>query len=237
MGNMSVDVKMLKDGKRTVIVIDGADAKSDEIAWALLQNYFGFLDDSSEQSGHAEQEMASSLTEANDSPQQEAPIPVPPFLMVQGLEPLPEESIKAPSQEELDGMEDYRLARQRNRYLISSGKYAGMTPIEALHKDNENALIEFFNMTRHMKKGSPEREEIISSCKQYLLNIGSRADLYPDRQSRVNFLLTFDKMGGLKAIINGFSSVADFCNYASDEEINIAFRQTLYALQERGRNG
>ena len=237
MGNMSVDVKMLKDGKRTVIVIDGADAKSDEIAWALLQNYFGFLDDGSDLPEHTEQNTAPNSTGAEDSAQQEAPIPTPPFLMVQGLEPLPEEPIKAPTQKELDGMEDYRLARQRNRYLVPSGKYAGMTPIEALHKDNENALIEFFNMTLHMKKGSPEREEIISSCKQYLLNIGSRADLYPDRQSRVNFLLAFDKMGGLKAIVNGFSSVADFCNYASDEEVNIAFRQTLYALQERGRNG
>ena len=237
MGNMSVDVKMLKDGKRTVIIIDGADAKSDEIAWMLLQNYFGLLDDSSELLEHAEPNTVTASTGEEGSSHQETPIPAPPFLVVQGLEPLPEEPIKAPTSQELDGMKEYRLARQRNHYLVPSGKYAGMTPIAALHKDNENALIEFFNMTLHMKKGSPEREEIISSCKQYLLNISSRADLYPDRQSRVNFLLAFDKMGGLKAIINGFSSVADFCNYASDEEINIAFRQTLYALQERGRNG
>lgn len=220
--NMNVEAKMLKDGNRTIIIIEGSDEERDDLAWKILRTYFGFLDEPIDDAS------------MSDSAETSEPQPIPGLLEVQGLEPVQETPLKVPTDEELNNMEDYRLSRQRNHHLVPFGPYKGQTPIEALHKDREAALVAFFNMAAQMQD-CPEKEEIIRSCKQFMSTMASLIPDYPDRESKVKCLSMLSKMGGLGQIINGYQSIADFCNYASDSEVETAFIQTMYSFQERGR--
>ena len=224
--NLNVDAKMLKDGKRTVIIIEGADETRDELAWQILSTYFGFTDYIPDQEAASQDSEGDTEVSSNQA--------LPGMLEIKGLEPVKETSFAAPTSDDLKQMEDYRLSRQRNHHVVPEGPYKGMTPIEALHKDNEVALVSFFNLVMQMRDCA-EREEIIRSCKQYMSTMARRIDYYPDRESKVNCLCILSKMGGLDQIINGYQSLPDFCNYASDSEIDTAFVQTMFSFQERGR--
>lgn len=217
----NIDIKMLKDGKRTVIIVTGADEERDEAVWRLLKIYYGFDD------GPAPDEIQETKT-SHDIPENTGPIHG--LMEVKGLTPVPDENIELP---DTNKMESYSNYRQRNRHVIPNGPFAGMTPLEALQRHQEEALVSLFFLAKQLPD-SPERDEIIWSCRQYMSSMALKMDDYPDRESKIKCLLNLAKMGGIDAIINGYQSISDFCSNASDDEVKIAFERTMYSFVERG---
>jgi hypothetical protein len=56
---------------------------------------------------------------------------------------------------------------------------------------------------------------------------------YPDRESKINFLSTIDKILTISPFIVGFESLKSFSNFAQDNEINDVFKKATQALQNR----
>lgn len=230
----TVNVKMLKEGKRTIIIVEGADEVRDEVAYRILSTYYGLergiplLPDTDDVPGSA----APTEAPENGEDPPAARTPMPGLMNVKGLTPAPEEPVEAPDEAAINQMENYASARQRNHHLVPYGPYNGMTPVGALMRDRENALVVFFYMAKEMND-SAEKDEIVRACKQYMGNLPNTIKDYPDRESKLNCIVTLSKLGSLAACINGYQSLKDFCDNAADSEVDNVFKLVLYSFQDR----
>lgn len=219
-----LQVQMLKDGKRTVIVISGAEPEQDELAYQLITTYF-----------------SSALTCASCSPAPVQPVPAqqlsevaatPEVMVVEDLEAV-EDSISIPSEEAFSMMEDYSIARSRNKYVISAGEYCGITALDALHRDQEVALARLHKYATGMKD-SAERDEIIVTCKQYMRDLPMTTKEYLTRERKCEFIRNIASMTTVVPFINGYVDVRSFIDTASDAEVSAAIEALAYALGKRG---
>ena len=211
-------VQMLKDGKRTVIIINGAGKGQDEIAYKIVTAYNASM------LGIPVEVPTVSETEHED---------VLPFETVEGLTPPPEPKVEVPTEKEVSQMEPYSIARSRNQYTISNGTYKGMTVLEALHKENETALVRLYEYATNMKD-SGERDEIIEVCKQYMTSLPVKVAEFMTKERKCSFIKTISEMSSITPFISGYMDLYSFENYASNEEIDKATKNLAEALYERG---
>ena len=126
------------------------------------------------------------------------------------------------------------MFRQRGKHIISNGPYKGITPFEALEKDNEAALVLLFNLAKDMTV-CEERDEIIASCKQYMANLPSIANrLFATRESKITFIRNVAGMTPISQFVNGYPSVDSFCVGATEQEIDTTFYNLAWYLSDRG---
>lgn len=205
--NERINIKMVKDASRTVIVIEGPSEERDLVAYHLVQNYLGF-----------------------DTKDEVSPIP-----KVEGIAP-PPKSGDMPSQEEINTMTDIRKLNRRG-VIISSGPYAGKTAVEALALDKSSALGKLFTYARNLPNDSLERSEISKTCKQWMYNAPSLENEYTTRSSKLAFINDARAIGSLETYFNGYKDFESFSQYASDEEVNVTFGFILKHLQDRSMHG
>jgi|GEM_PF-3349299 len=220
MNPTKLQVQMLKDGKRTVIIVNGASAEQDELVYKIVSAYYA--------SGLG-MEVAVPETEDRLDSEEENLL----FEEVKGLTPPPEPKHEVPTDEEVGDMEPYHIARSRNQHLISQGEYANMTALEALHQDNELALVRLHKYATGMKD-SAEKDEIISTCKQYMVSLPAKTREFFTRERKCRFAKTIADMATISPFISGYMDLNSFEMYASDEEINNTVINLAAALCERG---
>ena len=123
-----MDFKMVKDGSRTIIVLDGADSETDAALYRILCAACGI----EAPIGAAEQAAtAESL----------------PTTRVEGLSPAPEAD-KIPSADAINQMDSYADILRRGT-TISSGAYKGMTAQQVLNKDKEAGMATLSSHIKH----------------------------------------------------------------------------------------
>jgi len=217
MGTEMTNIKMLKDKGRTIIIITGADRERDEAAYQIVSSYMF----------HQSGADVSQAVCDSDAP----PLPIS---EVHGLEAPAEKDVGIPDEEQISQMEDYSMFRQRGLHTIGCGTYKGMSPFEALQRDNEKALIALFNLTKEMTP-CEERTEIISACKQYMANLPATANgLYDTRERKVTFIQTVAGMTPITQFVNGYPDVDSFCAGATEPELNTTFYNLAWYLADRG---
>ena len=241
-----LNIKMLKDNGRTVIIIDGADRARDEAAYHIINAYIGTQD----VPDPAPASLAGPNTGATESLQEnsggdlvaqkpsvlhkEKVIEAPPFQEVIGLSPAPAPKQEMPTEDAIGRMEDYALARQRGTDIISRGTYAGMTPISALTQYNDFALAELFSIASTMS-ACDEKAEIIRACKQHMASLPETGNnLYTTRDEKIQFIKNMANMTPIETFINGYVGLNEFCLAANDAEINNAFSGIIWSLADRG---
>ncbi len=206
-----MDFKMVKDGSRTIIVLDGADSETDAALYRILCAACGI----EAPIGAAEQAVtAESL----------------PTTRVEGLSPAPEAD-KIPSADAINQMDSYADILRRGT-TISSGAYKGMTAQQVLNKDKEAGMATLFTYARQLPSGA-ERDAISKACKQFMFDLPNMRHLYPTRDDKLSFLTHVSKMMNIDALVNGYKDLRDFESYASDDEVNNVFVIATKALQER----
>ena len=216
--NTKQNTQILKDGERTVIIIEGASKEQDEIAFKIISAYNA---------------LALGITCDDVTPTQNPTETKNEIVKVEGLEPLPETRTTSPSIGEIDKMEPYADIRARDNFLIPDGDYKGKTATEALQRDGELALVRLCEyIKRH--KGSSECGEVIAICKQYMISLPYEVQKFTTRERKCNFLNTISHIAPISVIINGYANLKSFCEVASDEEIDIAVYNLAAALSERG---
>lgn len=229
----AITIKMLKDKGRTVLIINGADRERDEAAFRIVSAYMSSPSAAIQEADvpvmqEPTPQSAQSPSEFKPVVSAEAPIEV------KGLEPvgMPEEQM--PDDEAISHMEDYADYRRRGTHCISSGTYTGLTPYEALQRDNEIALVGLFSLCGSMDP-CEERTEIIGACKQYMVGLPGLADeLYPYREDRIRFIKNTSEMAPISQFINGYTDVYSFCTGATDAEINNVFNNLVWHFADRG---
>lgn len=199
-----IDFKMVKDGNRTVIVIDGATAERDAAALQLLQLYAGL--EPAEQSDTIAQ--------------------------VEHLEPVPRQD-DIPDEKTVATLPSFADIAKCGK-LISNGTYKDMTAAQALNVDKSKALAELFAYARGIPQ-SAEKDDIVASCKQWMYDLPAMRSEYPNRKSRVEFLVNIAPMMAVGAFCTayGYPDFKSFCDYATDLEVNNVFINVTNALQQR----
>ena len=240
-------VKMLKDGNRTVIVIEGANEEQDELAYEIIQKLYAtkFKKQTQEQPAILpfEEKSESPVVDAvpeevlpEEAKTEEAPVLeseeslAPPIRQVEGLEPPAAEA--APTTEELDSMIPYEIARRRTAEIMSGGPYSGMTATEALHRYEEAALAPLNSYAKTLPNGK-EKEIIIKVCKTFMMNIDPSRFIGRDRKAA--FLRNIAKMTTVAPFIGGYQSVDSFVRNVSDAEMESCINDLASALRDRGR--
>jgi len=199
-----VSFKMVKDGNRTVIVIEGAAAERDAAAFQVLQSYCGLG----------------------------TPSPSPTIPVVEQLEPVaPTPTDTIPSNEEIEKMTQYADIYARDN-TITGGPYQGKTARQALASDKSKALAVLYTYVRKLAP-SKEREDIIRSCKQFMRDLPMTISQYPKRENKVEFLQNVSTLMHISTFVNGYQDFGSFCQFATDEEIETCFLQTIKTLQDR----
>lgn len=225
-----LNIKMLKDNGRTVIIIDGSDRERDEAAFHIVSAYM------TEAPAEAVITPATQESEvAGITQKQNASIPPAPEIReIKGLAPVKSTPASMPTEAEIASMEPYAIARQRGRYIISTGTYTGMTPVEALVQGDAAALVELFNVSKQMGE-SQEKQDIIAACKQYMTMLPERgAELYVTREDKLKFINTAAPIVSIDTFINGYASLDSFTAVANDDDIQNIFSSMLWSLAGRG---
>lgn len=199
-----IDFKMVKDGNRTVIVIDGATAERDATALQLLQLYAGL--ESAEQSDAIAQ--------------------------VEHLEPVPQQN-DIPDEKTVEALPSFADIAKRGK-CISSGTYKNMTAAQALKLDKSKALAALFLYAREIPQSAEKDDIVASckqwmydlpamrseysdrkSRVEFLVNIAP--------MMAVNAFCT----------AYGYPDFKSFCDYATDLEVNNVFINVTNTLQQR----
>jgi len=244
----TLNIKMLKDNGRTVIYIEGADRERDEAAYAIVQSYMsGMLKSVAEPvvskvpAESPKQDIKDEEEPVPNSPDDEPPEPEnKPDVQdgiqeVEGLAPASSVKEEMPSAENLLKMEDYVIARRHGAKEVSTGKYAGKTPEDALKEDNELALVELFAVAQNMKSRNEEFHSIVNACKQYMAILPYESEkLYPTPERKIAFIKNISSIVPIKTFINGYADLDTFCTAAGYEEINAAFINIVSSLEQRG---
>ena len=222
MESKKMQIRMVKDGSRTIIVVDGPEKEADEAAFALIQQYYAV----------ALQVPADSAPPLNNAA--ENPVVSTPF----NEEPVVEtvKDISAPPKEIIvpeagPKAVDYSIARKRNNEIISDGKYAGMTTLEALQRYEERAFIDLIGYYK-VSDNEAEKEEIKKTLRQFMIGLPNFTEEFLTRERRENFLRIIAEEYNPIGFINGYPNIKSFVTNASDEEIKEttkAFAQALCA--------
>lgn len=219
---MNETLKILQDTDRTVIIIEGA---SDERIFGM----YNVLNALYRLPGTDEGTSASSTTSTP------AGVParttLPSLGQVHGLKKPASTASNIPTNEELDHMPLYN-PNGRALSVMSSGTYAGMTPMAALARDHEKALVTMFKQVNDVANAE-ERQDIISCCKSFMANLRDNQSEYDTREKRLACIKTLSEMGGVQACINGWRNLDDFASGASDSEVHIVFKNVINAFHER----
>lgn len=232
-----IQTQMLKDGKRTVIIINGAGKEQDELAYRIISAYYG----TSTEVPTVAAPVPDTTVKQSDVQKTEPDLPweskADPavYAKVKDLEPAQEPVLSIPSEEELKQMEDYSIARSRNQFLISAGEYKGITALDALHRDDEVALVKLHKYATELRDCG-ERDEIITTCKQYMVSLPDLTQRFLTRQRKCEFIKTISKMASVIPFINGYMDMDAFISYAADAEVDTALVNLSMALADRGRN-
>lgn len=199
-----ISFKMVKDGNRTVVVIEGAAAERDAATFQILQAYCGL----------------------------ETPNPSPAIPVVEQLEPVePVQAEEIPADDEIGKMTPFADIYARGN-TITNGPYQGKTAAQALASDKSKALAALFVYVRKLAP-SEEREDIIRSCKQFMHDLPMTINQYPNREDKVDFLQNVSSLMHISTFVNGYQDFGSFCQFATDAEIEACFLQTVKTLQDR----
>ena len=204
-----IQIKMVKNGNRTLIAIDGATEEQDRLVQQIITTYT------------CSNEFAEQALTSEDIPQITC---ISPPTVVDDL----------PSIEELDNMAS---DTSRQAVLISSGGYAGMSPSAILYKDGVPALLELFRMACQMKDGA-EKAAIVAACKNYLKSIRNIVAPMTDEQ-RAGFMKDavqlYTHSSQISSLWSGYKDVETFLTNAPKIEKDHAFEVLLQSLEERGK--
>lgn len=207
--NERITTKMVKDDDRTVIVIEGADAERDKAVFRILSTYYG-LENAAPQNSEEPQEIPT----------------------VKGLEAPPQLDVELPSDTDFAKMTNYTPELFNRGEVISGGKYKGETAAGVLERDKEIALVELFTYARKIPNGN-EKGEIVRQCKQFMYNLPDLRSFYSGRARKIQFLNTISKIMTLNPFVTGYPDFRNFCNFATDSEIDQAFTAVTKSLQDR----
>lgn len=227
-----LNFKMVKDGTRTIIVLDGTDSDTDRALFRLLSQVCGLAP---ETSGNAETNSpaaeSSSPSDTGDGEDMPDYLKDPETGSVQGLGEVPTSKDDIPSAEELSKMDSYDEIMKRGK-TISGGPYKGMTATQVLERDRDAGLAALFIYARALP-ACEEREDISRQCRQFMFDLPNTRHLYPTRDDKVSFLTNASKLMQVETFINGYEDFRTFCDYASDDEVENVFVIATKALQER----
>jgi hypothetical protein len=208
-----MDIRMLKDGTRTVIIINGEPDGLDEKIYKLVKDF-------------AENTEEDVRIQGDIKPL--------------GLVPLPPETPQEaiPSDAEIEKMKDYEPKRGSavSKTELTLPEYSGLTAGEALQRDEEEALVKLYEHAKHLPAGT-ERSEISTLCKAYMAqDLSVRAERIIGREEVVRFLTTLAPMIMAKELSGtfGFTSLSDLCALGSDDELSMALRSVVESLASRG---
>jgi hypothetical protein len=208
-----MDIRMLKDGARTIIIINGEPDGLDEKIYKLVK---GFAENA------------------------DGDVRTPDDIKPLGLVPLPPETPQEviPSDAEIEKMEDYEPRRGSavSKTALALPEYDGLNAVEALQKGEEKALIKLYEYAKGLPEGTA-RSEIIGSCKAYMAqDLSVRAERIIGRDETVNFLTTLAPMIMAKELSGtlGFTSLSDLCTLGSDDELSMALKSVVESLASRG---
>lgn len=202
---------MVKDGDRTVIVLNGTTPEKDELIWKILNAY-------------CELESPGKSDTVPDAPT-DKPIPV-----VSDMEPVESDVEDVPDSNALPSYETLREAGKE----ISSGPYKGMTAQQALAQDKSKALAELFKYSYYLPT-SEERSEIVLSCKQFMDNLPNMAGYYNTRERIADFAKDMSVMMKIGPFIAGYPDLDSFIASATDEEMSNLFLAIAKTMQDRSR--
>lgn len=206
-----IQIKMVKNGSRTIIAIDGATEEQDAIVHQIVTAY------------SCGKDFAERMLEPTE--------PIPQITSV-----LPPTVVNdLPSIEELDKMESDVKAYQVAR--ISSGQYAGASPGAALYKGGISALVELFHMACQMENCA-EKSAIVAACKNYLKSI--RNIVKPmTKDQKAEFMKTaialYPANSQISSLWGGYKDIESFLANASATEVEHAFEVLIQGLEERGK--
>lgn len=225
-----LDFKMVKDGMRTIIVLDGADSDTDRALFRLLSQLCGLEPGTP---GETRTDGEAPQTAAAENGSDDAPdyLKEPEIDSVQGLGQVSTPKGNIPSAEEISKMDSYEEIIKRGK-TISGGSYKGMTAAQVLERDRDAGLATLFIYARSLP-ACEERDDISKQCRQFMFDLPNMRHLYPTRDDKVSFLTNVAKLMKVEALINGYEDFRTFCDYASDDEVENVFIVATKALQER----
>jgi len=235
-------MQMLKDGNRTIIVIDGPSEEQDAAIHAMMQHLCKMFAPNpcppptvAKQSSSVQTAPAPPKEKMPDVVKKESEMPSVPkaeekVLVVEGLEPAV--PLSAPSSEDLARAVPYSPMQEISSERMTGGPYVGLTPSEVLHEIEEAALHPLNAYATSLPENSRERACIVRYCKQWLSCVD--VSRYYGRDRLVAFLKNVARFTSLAVFINGYASVAAFVANATDDEIRNAAEAVASALRERG---
>ena len=206
---MGANIRLLQDGGRTIIVIDGQDIAITEAVNAFVSM---FLTGQLNHEGHA-------------SMRNEVP----------GLEPVVEE-YALPTSTELDRMEAIASGNAVEPMKMSGGEYTGYTPVDALNRDGIKALAALFLYAKNLPKGE-EKDAVSTACKTYLAgNFAVEVIRYCTREEKIWFIDTAEPITPLSSLSHGLGLMdwGTFKSVASDSNIDQLFDLVVASMQKRG---
>lgn len=194
---------MLKDGNQTIVVLHGPSVAVDELVFRILN------------AAMLEPEEARKEAEKYPEPPAEAEVE-----KIEGLKPVAETVYLVPSEEQHAQIQKYNEFRKRNRLTIDEVPYKEMTPDAILRKDNERGLVWLRKYIKQHKDASVElKEDIVRSCRRYMLDATNDVALLDSRARKLNFIKTLCDEYGIPDH-DGYRNYREFSEYASDEEIS-----------------
>lgn len=204
-----LNIKMVKDNNRTVIVVDGPTIERDQAVFQILSTYYGLTPQPA-----AEDKESSDVIPA-----------------VKGLSDISEPESTIPNDEEISKMTSYEKLYRAGE-LISGGQYHGLTAMQALERDKEVALVTLFSYAKSLPD-SAEKKEIVKCCRQFMYDLPAIRNTYSSRDHKLSFLSNIAKMTPITTFINGYQDFPDFKQYAQDSEVETVFVAVTKALQDR----
>ena len=227
---MSTNIRLLKDGDRMIIVIDGADKTVAEAVNNLITMFLANQQSEAEnESGNEANATGGSWAGSVQRASLRSEVP--------GLEPVPMVEINIPTEAEIERMETIAEGESITLTTVSGGIYAGETPADALYRDGIKALAELFEYVKDLPQNSSEKDMICSICKTYLSgSFEIEASRYTSREERLEFLETAAKITPINSLANGLGLMEydRFKDFASDDNVEQLYKTVVASLVQRG---
>lgn len=212
-----LNVKMAKNGSRTLIAIDGADKDRDELVFRIITAYTS-----------GDEYVRKELDRLPD-PDSSA------IGQIESLTPPPIQDIP-PAEADLAGMTEYSELRKHTAIVISSGEYQGMAPDAVLYKHGMKGLVVLFNMAIKMAN-CEEKRAICSACKKYMANIDHYVANMTRKQKETFIkcsVALYPDPKKLSSVLGTYRNSDEFAAHATETEFNHAVEIFVSCLKERG---
>ena len=234
---MSTNIRLLKDGSRMVVVIDGTDATVAEAINGLIAQFLATRQ-MTEAGCKGNEERASGNDEEIGGPAESAATPQEPLRgEVPGLEPVAMAEISIPTEAEIERMETITEGETPKPATVSGGEYAGDAPAEALHRDGIKALASLFEHAKGLPQDSTEKSLIRDECRTYLSgSFAFEASKYTTREEKLDFLDLAAKITPINSLTNGLGLMEfdRFKDFASSDDVDQLFKTVITSLVQRG---